>query len=256
MWTFQQFNLTPYKLFFPEKRQFFLENAGVFAFPMSLATGSDQLFFSRQIGIDPITGQEVPINGGAKVTGSLAGFELGMMDVDTRSSGPNPWANYAVLRLKRSLWGTGSYLGVMGIDKRSGNVTSPFNQTAGVDGRFVLFRNLVLNGYAAQTRTPGYSSGQSNLGAGLNFRSNWLDFQAEHRRIGPNLQPPGRISRTQRLPLRLRGCHLQNPPFILGSPGTSVRRFHFSRSGHTPCRPDAGMADHLPGRFSQRLLHR
>ncbi len=51
----QRFNLTPYKLFFPEKRQFFLENAGVFNFP--LGGDVDSLFFSRQIGIDPITGQ-------------------------------------------------------------------------------------------------------------------------------------------------------------------------------------------------------
>ncbi len=185
----QQFNLTPYKLFFPEKRQFFLENASVFAFPMSLSSNADQVFFSRQIGIDPVTGQEVPINGGAKVTGTLGGFEMGVMDVDTRSSGPNPWANYAVLRLKRSLWGSGSYVGVIGIDKRSGNVTSSFNQTTGVDGRFILFKNLVLNGYAVQTRTPGYSSGQSNLGAGLTFRSNWLDFEAEHRKVGRNFNP-------------------------------------------------------------------
>jgi hypothetical protein len=193
----QQFNLTPYKLFFPEKRQFFLENAGVFDFPIGRGSGADQLFFSRQIGIDPVTGQQVPINVGAKVTGSLDGFELGVMDVDTRSSGPNPGANYAVLRLKRSLWGSGSYVGVMGIDKRSGDAIPSFNQTSGVDGRFVLFKNLVLNGYAAQTRTPGYSSGQSNLGAGLNFRSNWLDFEAEHRKIGPNFNPQvGFLERT------------------------------------------------------------
>ena len=196
----QQFNLTPYKLFFPEKRQFFLENAGVFAFPLGLGNNADQLFFSRQIGIDPDSGQQVPINGGAKVTGSLGGFELGIMDVDTRSSGPNPGANYAVLRLKRSLWGSGSYIGVMGIDKRSGSVTSmgsSFNQTSGADGRFVLFKDLVVNGYAAQTRTPGFSSGQSNLGAGLNFRSNWLDFEAEHRKIGPNFNPQvGFLERT------------------------------------------------------------
>src|SRR5438477_7660699 len=70
----QQFNLTPYKLFFPEKRQFFLENAGVFDFPIGRGSGADQLFFSRQIGIDPVTGQQVPINVGAKVTGSLDGF--------------------------------------------------------------------------------------------------------------------------------------------------------------------------------------
>src|SRR5215470_10497251 len=79
----QKFNLTPYKIFFPEKRQFFLENAGVFDF--SLAGENDLLFFSRQIGIDPVTGQEVPVNVGAKVTGSLGNLELGVMDVDTRS---------------------------------------------------------------------------------------------------------------------------------------------------------------------------
>ena len=190
----QQFNLTPYKLFFPEKRQFFLENAGVFNFP--LAGSSDLLFFSRQIGIDPITGQEVPINGGAKITGSLDGFELGLMDVDTRSSGPNPYANYAVLRVKRSLPG-GSYIGVMGIDKRSGSRTDPFNQTGGVDTRLVFFKNLIFSAYAAQTRTPGLSGGQTNLGAVLNYQSNWLDLYTEHRKIGRHFNPEvGFLERT------------------------------------------------------------
>ena len=99
-----------------------------------------------------------------KVTGSLRNFALGVMDVETRSSGPNPYANYAVMRVKRSLWG-GSYLGVMGIDKRSGNPNDSFNQTSGADTRLVFFRNLVVNGFAAQSRTPGVNSGQSDLGA-------------------------------------------------------------------------------------------
>src|SRR5713226_8362339 len=136
----------------------------------------------------------------AASTGLLGVVGLGVMGVDARSSGPNPGANYAVLRLKRSLLGSGSYIGVMGIDKRSGSVASmasSFNQTSGADGRFVLFKDLVVNGYAAQTRTPGFSSGQSNLGAGLNFRSNWLDFEAEHRKIGPNFNPQvGFLERT------------------------------------------------------------
>src|SRR5216117_2920617 len=181
-----KFNLTPYKLFFPEKRQFFLENAGVFDF--SIGGDSDLLFFSRQIGIDPITGEEVPINGGAKVTGSLGKFELGLMDVDTRSSGPNPYANYAVARVKRSLWG-GSYVGVMGIDKRSGNPFDSFNQTAGADTRLVFFRNLVVHGFATQTRSPMFSSGQTDVGASLNFQSNWLELIASRRKIGPNFNP-------------------------------------------------------------------
>jgi len=190
-----QFNLTPYKLFFPEKRQFFLENAGVFNFPLGGDSG-DLLFFSRQIGIDPITGEEVPVNAGGKVTGSLDGFELGVMDVDTRSSGPNPSANYAVARVKRSLWG-GSYIGVMGIGKSSGNPFDSFNQTSGADTRLVFYKDLVLTGYAAQTRSPGVSSGQSNLGAGVNYQNSWLEIFGQHRVIGPNFNPEvGFLERT------------------------------------------------------------
>jgi hypothetical protein len=182
-----QFNLTPYKLFFPEKREFFLENAGVFNFPLG-ADSNDLLFFSRQIGIDPITGEEVPINGGAKVTGSLGSFELGAMDVDTRSAGPNPSANYGVLRVKRSLW-AGSYIGVMGIDKRSGNPFDSFNETEGADTRLVFFKNLILNAYATQTRTPGFSSGQTNVGAGFNYQTDWLEVLAQRRKVGANFNP-------------------------------------------------------------------
>src|SRR5258708_19062156 len=111
------------------------------------------------------------------------------MDVDTRSSGPKPTANFAVLRMKRSLWGSGSYIGVMGIDKRVGGLIPSSNQTTGVDARFVLLKNLIVNGYAAQSRTPGIASGQTNLGAGLIFQSNVLDFEAEHRKIGRNFNP-------------------------------------------------------------------
>jgi len=182
-----QFNLTPYKLFFPEKRQFFLENAGVFAFPLG-SDSRDLLFFSRQIGIDAITGEQVPINVGGKITGSFGSLGLGVMDVQTRSSGPNPSANYAVVRVKRSLWG-GSYLGVMGIDKRSGNPDDGFNQSAGMDTRIVLFRDMVVNGYAAQTRSPGVSSGQGNVGAGLEYRASWLEVLASHRKVGAHFNP-------------------------------------------------------------------
>jgi hypothetical protein len=182
----QQFNLTPYKLFFPEKRQFFLENAGVFSFP--IGGDSDSLFFSRQIGIDPITGQEVPINAGAKVTGALGKFELGVMDVDTRESGPNPYANFAVARVKRALWG-GSYIGVIGIDKRSGNPMDSFNQTEGVDTRLVLFKDLAVNAFAAQSRTPGFSSGETDFGGVFHYQSNWLELIGDHRKIGPHFNP-------------------------------------------------------------------
>jgi len=188
-----QFNLTPFKIFIPEKRQFFLENAGIFNFNLG---DQDQLFFSRQIGIDPVTGQQVPINGGAKLTGTLGRLALGVMEVDTRSSGPNPYANYAVARLKESLWG-GSYLGVMGIDKRSGDTLDSFNQTGGVDTRLVFFKDFTVGAHLAGTQAPGKPSGASDAGASLTYRSNWLDGIVARRKIGPNFNPEvGFVERT------------------------------------------------------------
>ena len=181
----QQFNLTPYKLFFPEKRPFFLENAGIFDF----STGfNDLLFFSRQIGIDPVSGEVVPLDGGGKVTGSLGGFELGMMDVRTRAEDTNPYANYGVVRVKRSLFGD-SYIGAMAIDKESGNPQDRFNRTGGVDTRLVFFKNLVLHGYAAKTASPGIRSGDSNVGGDVSYNTNWMQFQARHNKIGANFNP-------------------------------------------------------------------
>jgi hypothetical protein len=189
----EHFNLTPFKIFVPEKRQFFLENAGIFNFDLG---AQDQLFFSRQIGIDPVTGQQVPINGGAKLTGTLGRLEIGLMDVDTRSSGPNPSSNYAVARLKESLWG-GSYIGVMGIDKRSGNVLDSDNQTGGVDTRLVFFRDFIIDVDLAGTHSTGKSSGAGEVGASLSYRSNWLDGIVERRKIGPNFNPEvGFVERT------------------------------------------------------------
>lgn len=189
----QPFNITPFKIFIPEKRQFFLENAGVFNFPLG---DHDQLFFSRQIGIDPITGNQVPVNGGGKLTGTLGRLELGIMDVDTRSSGPNPYSNFAIVRLKESLW-PGSYVGVIGIDKRSGNILDSFNQTGGVDTRLIFSKDWFVNAHMAGTRSPGDPRGATDLGASLAYRSNWLEGLVERRKTGPNFNPEvGFVQRT------------------------------------------------------------
>jgi hypothetical protein len=224
----QQFNLTPFPIFIPEKRQFFLENAGIFNFDMG---GQDKLFFSRQIGIDSVTGNQVPINGGGRVTGTLGRLQFGVMDIDTRSSGPNPYANYVVVRLKESLWG-GSYIGVMGIDKRSGNVQDSFNQTGGIDTRLVFFKDWFVDAHMAGTQSPGYSVGNSDVGASLSYRSNWVDGKFERRKIGPNFTPEvGFIERvdsnetygdlTFKVRPRITGVReLQFEGFILHAPDT------------------------------------
>jgi hypothetical protein len=224
----EPFNITPFKVFIPEKRQFFLENAGVFNFALG---DGDQLFFSRQIGIDPITGNQVPINGGAKLTGRVGRMELGVMDVDTRASGPNPYSNFGVVRLKESLW-AGSYLGAMAIDKRSGDVLDSFNQTGGIDTRLVFWKDWFVDAHMAGTQSPGNPSGDSDLGASLSYRSNWLEGIVERRKTGPSFNPEvGFVERTDsneiygdatfKVRPNLRGIReLQFEGFILHAPDT------------------------------------
>jgi hypothetical protein len=226
----QPFNLTPFKVFIPEKRQFFLENAGIFNFNIGGDT-NDHLFFSRQIGIDPVTGQQVPINGGAKLTGKFGKTEVGLLDVNTRSSGPNPYANYTVARAKQSLW-AGSYIGAMIIDKRSGDMEDHFNQTGGVDTRLIFFKNWFVDAHMARTRSPGNPSGASDAGASLSYRSNWLDGIVSRRKTGPNFNPEvGFIERTDsnelsadltfKLRPRIEGVReLQFEGYILHAPDT------------------------------------
>jgi len=259
----EPFNLTPFKVFIPEKRPFFLENAGVFSFDLG---DQDQLFFSRNIGIDPVTGQQVPINGGAKLTGTIGRTELGILDVNTRSSGPNPYANYAVVRVKESLWG-GSYVGVMGIDKRSGNVEDPFNQTGGVDTRMVFFKDWFVDAHMAGTRSPGYPSGNSDVGASLSYRSNWLDGIVERRKIGPNFNPEvGFIERTDsnetygdltfKVRPQIRGVReLQFEGFILHAPDTqgNVSTQEWQNTFRAEFHNGAYTDDDIVDVFTQRL---
>lgn len=189
----QQFNLTPYKLFYPETREFFQENASTFNFATGL---SDQLYYSRRIGIDSTTGEVVPIDGGGKIAGTLGSYEVGLLDVQTRARGPSPAANYSVVRVKRSLFGD-SYLGFMGSDKQSGSAASQDNLAGGVDARVVALKNLVLTGYAAKSRSPGLEGGDSDVGAQVSYTTDWVQFQAMQDKVGPNFNPAiGFVNRT------------------------------------------------------------
>jgi hypothetical protein len=128
-----------------------------------LLWNQDLLFFTRQIGIDPVSGQEVPIDVGGKIAGHAGGFDLGVMDVRTREDGPNPSANYAVARIKRPLT-PGSYIGAIMTDKENGNPLDPYDRAIGFDGKFVLFGNLNLRGYYAKTMTTGLSGDNAAFG--------------------------------------------------------------------------------------------
>jgi hypothetical protein len=188
-------NITPFKSSLPEKRPFFLENGGFFPFGTQDST---QLFFSRQIGIDPNTGEQVPLDVGAKITGTLGDYDIGFLDARTRESGPNPWANYVVARVKRKILAE-SYIGAIAIDKESGNPLDRFNRTAGVDANFLLFKRLTLSGYYAKTFS--YSTQQRGKdwaeGFVASYNSNLIQAQWRHSVIQANFNPEvGFVDRT------------------------------------------------------------
>jgi len=165
-----------------------------------LLWNQDLLFFTRQIGIDPVTGQEVPIDAGGKVAGHASGFDLGIMDVRTRAEGLNPYGNYSIVRVKRPLT-PGSYIGFMATDKQSGSPLDPFNRSGGVDAKFVLFSNLNLRGYYAKTWSPGLHGDNTALGGRLTYANNWFNIYAGHGVTEKNFNAEmGFITRTDDQP--------------------------------------------------------
>ncbi|HSR43555.1 MAG TPA: DUF5916 domain-containing protein, partial [Longimicrobiales bacterium] len=103
----EQVNLTRFGLFFPEKRDFFMENAGIFTFGdltersyrLGASTRDFTLFHSRRIGLDD--GRPVPILGGGRLTGRVGEFELGLLNMQTEESGALSPENFTVARLRR-----------------------------------------------------------------------------------------------------------------------------------------------------------
>ncbi len=140
----QQVNLSRFSLFFPEKRQFFQERAGLFDF----STGRrDRLFHSRQIGIND--GETVRILAGGRVVGRVGSWDLGFIDMQTESSGDLPAENFGILRLRRQVINDQSYAGGM-FTSRLGNDGS-YNAVYGLDGSFKIGTDDYLDLKWAQT---------------------------------------------------------------------------------------------------------
>jgi len=175
----EQVNLTRFSLFFPEKRDFFLENEGVFAFSdiavRNYRTGSSpnnfKLFHSRRIGLNE-NRQPQPIAAGGRLTGRVGIFDVGLLNVQTMADGGNPAENFSVVRLKSDVIGS-SDVGVIVVNRQgtSSGATGNYNRAFGVDGNFRLFRNMVVNSYFAATDEPGLSG---NRYAGM-FQVAWRD---------------------------------------------------------------------------------
>ncbi len=151
----QQVNLTRFSLFFPEKRQFFQERAGVFDFRTG---GLSRLFHSRRIGLTG-DGTPVPLIGGARLVGRVGEWDMGFMDLQSARSGDLPSENFGVLRLRRNVFNPYSYTGGM-LTSRLGEDGS-YNVAYGLDGVFRLFRDDYLTFQWAQTFDDAESTSNS-----------------------------------------------------------------------------------------------
>lgn len=141
----QQVNLTRYSLFLPEKRKFFQERSSSFDF--SLGGHSDNLFYSRNIGI--ADGYPIRIFGGARLTGRMGKWDLGLLDMQTEGYEETPSENFGVLRMRRQVLNQNSYVG--GILTSRLGMNGDQNIAYGADGIFRLFGDDYLNVKWSQT---------------------------------------------------------------------------------------------------------
>ena len=155
----QQINLDRFNLFFPEKRPFFLENAGLFSVG---SPGEAELFFSRRIGIGE-AGEAIPIVGGARVSGLVGPVSVGVLNMQTDAAGDGtPANNFTVARVRRDFGGR-SNVGAAFVGRRAtGRLAGPDddNQAVAADARLGIGTTGLVTGFVARTMTPGVSTSQ------------------------------------------------------------------------------------------------
>ena len=223
----RQINLSRFSLFFPEKRSFFLEGAGVFSFSNTgqeprgrvPATRAETIpFFSRRIGL--VDGEEVPIDYGVKLAGTVGRTDIGVLNVRTRDRpGVSP-ENFLVGRVKRNFLQQ-SYVGAI---LTHGNPAFPgSSSTYGADARLATSRflgdarNVVVNLYGLRSANQGVSDRDWSYGASAEYPNDLVHMQFVWRDVQANFNPAlGFVSRRNVRMLRIGGDYNPRPTDLLG----------------------------------------
>jgi hypothetical protein len=192
-----QVNLTRFNLFYPEKREFFLEGQGIFAFGGAQTTSTTGttvpsntpvLFFSRRIGLEEST--VVPMNLGGRLTGRVGRYTIGMLDVQVDDE-PDVSAlstNFGVVRLKRDILRR-SYVGAIGTYRSPTAGGASDNTAFGVDTNLSFYTNLNIIGYYAETRTPDASGSERSYRGRFDYDADLLGVQIERLKVGEAFSP-------------------------------------------------------------------
>jgi hypothetical protein len=204
----QQVNLTRFSLFFPEKREFFLENQGTFAFGGTLSIGgggggaianptdTPLLFYSRRIGLEG--GREVPILAGGRVSGRVGRYSLGVLNIGTDDVPGSDIgsANFSVVRVKRDILRKSS-VGAILTARSLSQTGSGSNEAVGVDATLGFYDNLTINSYWARTRTDGLAGNAASYRAQLDYTGDRYGLQLERLSVGAHFNPEvGFVRRT------------------------------------------------------------
>ena len=223
----RQINLTRFSLFFPEKRSFFLEDVGVFSFASTAITrrwggvprtGADvRPFFSRQIGL--LSGKEVPIDFGLKLTGKIGRTDIGVLDVRTRDLPIVPEKNFFVGRVKQNLLQQ-SYVGAIYTEGHPGLPIS--SSTYGADVRLATSRflggsrNLAFNAYGLRSANEGNSDRDLSYGVSAEYPNDKIQMEFEWRAVQENFRPAlGFVRRRNVRLLRVGGRYNPRPKDFL-----------------------------------------
>ena len=184
----QQINLTRFPLFFPEKREFFLENAATFQVRRvgqgTRGRSRDLIaFFSRRIGLSQ--GRLVTILGGGRLTGKAGRYRLGFLSIQTDEFAEIPSTNFTVARVRRDILHN-SDLGGIFISKQGGG---EHNRTYGLDSRLHFFRYLEIASFFLKTDTPGLSGDDTAGSVFVGWADPRYDIQAEYLSVEANFNP-------------------------------------------------------------------
>lgn len=180
----QQVNLTRFNLFFPEKREFFLENQGAFQIGGFTPSNNNLVpFFSRTIGLSD-TGTPIPIVGGLRLTGRVGRSTLGVLNMQTEEEErpgqtPLPSANFTVMRYNRNLLSQSS-AGVFFMNKERGDVS---NRLIGSEVRFSPSRSFTIDGLVMGSEKTGFDSG-SAWRAGLQYDPRLTSYSFSYTSLG------------------------------------------------------------------------
>ena len=203
----QQVNLTRFALFFPEKRDFFLENAGLFDVKMQGFNRALDLFFTRRIGLSD-SGIPVPIIGGGRLTGKVNRHNIAVMNIQTQEALGQLGENFFVARYGRDVLAR-SKVGGFVINKEAVG-GSRYNRTYGADTTLALHPNFTIHSFVAKTETPGISSGDM---AG-HVRASWISpswrFFGEYTDIQDNFN--AEVGFVPRVGIRLANMHAEWDP--------------------------------------------